>query len=284
MSTNSAPEEHIFEEVEVEVSDDELEQELLQEYMNTSSLNDTNILITNDSLKNDMPLLKSEDYSSDLTAFQDSVITTGSGASIILLLILVLIFIIQFVRKAHAFFSTQSRLNMVDNPLDEAIETPAENINPLTAVDPKSYPKYDTPFDDRDIYRDKQASHSSPSVLKSLLMKRAVKCIDKMGPIQRDGTGIRKNWNTDLLPRDVWNDYQSAQRNIQKEIEDIQKENARYQFKWDKYGTEIFAQAREVFGISIQQKKIAIQRRMQQRQQMQRKNSNQAPDPKHFAV
>ena len=57
-----------------------------------------------------------------------------------------------------------------------------------------------------------QLNRFDPTELQ-LLLKRAVLCVKKAHVIQRDGVGIR-----DLLPRDVGDDIQVAQRNIQAEM------------------------------------------------------------------
>merc|ERR1719208_366390 len=71
----------------------------------------------------------------------------------------------------------------------------------------------------------------------------------------------------DLLPRDVWDDFQSAQSNIQNEIECVMRENAKFQFNWGPpHKLNIFSKARE-----LHEKKMMVQNKVfQQRQQMQR--------------
>ena len=148
-----------------------------------------------------------------------------------------------------------------------------------------------TEFEDRKYFLQKQAEGSPPSVLKDILLKRAIKCIEKARVLQRDGVGIRKNWNMDLLPRDVWDDFNSAQRNIQAEVECVMQENQRYQFNWgQQHKNNIFSKAKEEHErkMIIQNKVFhqKMQQKMQQQQQrqhlQQQQNQTNAPNPKSF--
>ena len=140
---------------------------------------------------------------------------------------------------------------------------------------------YSTEFQHRSLYMAKLKEGAPPSVLKDILLKRAVQCVERARAMQRDGVGIRKNWNQDLLPRDVWLDFNEAQRNVQAEVECVVQENARLQINWGhphKYN--IFSKAKE-----IHEQKMAIQNKVfRQKMQLkqQQKSKNQAPNAKTF--
>jgi len=156
------------------------------------------------------------DGAAQLTTFQDSVITTGSDVSVLLMVILAILFIVQMIRKTYKHFSLQSLLQKVHNPLDDCKPMRAENLTPLNPeYNHKSYAVYNTEFQHRSVYMAKQKEGAPPSVLKDILLKRAVQCVERARAMQRDGVGIRKNWNMDLLPRDVWDDFNAAQKNVQ---------------------------------------------------------------------
>ena len=122
------------------------------------------------------------------------------------------------------------------------------------------------------------------SVLQELLLKRAIKCIEKARAIQRDGQGIRKNWNMDLLPREVWHDYQAAQRNLNLEIENVVQESKASQFQWGpKHRDNIFSQAREFHDKKVSvQNKVFQQKMMRQKQAHQKAHGPKPPDAKSF--
>eukprot|EP01084_Bolivina_argentea_P319701 554538_1 len=63
-----------------------------------------------------------DDYSggAQITTFQDNIITTGSDVSVLLMIILFILFIIQAIRKAFNYFTLQSALKQVSNPLTNA--------------------------------------------------------------------------------------------------------------------------------------------------------------------
>ena len=112
--------------------------------------------------------------------------------------------------------------------------------------------------------------------------------------MQRDGVGIRKNWNMDLLPRDVWDDFNAAQRNIQAEVECVVQENQRLQFNWGlPHRMNIFSKAKEeherkmmiqnkVFHQKMQLRQQQYQQQQQQQQYQQNKNNKSAPSAKTF--
>ena len=135
------------------------------------------------------------------------------------------------------------------------------------------------------MYLQKQSEGASPSILKELLLKRAVKCIERARAMQRDGVGIRKNWNMDLLPRDVWEDFNSAQRNIQAEVECVVQENQRLQFNWGpNHRMNIFSKAKELHEqkMIIQNKVFHQKMQLKQRQMQQQQTQQNAPNPKTF--
>jgi len=134
---------------------------------------------------------------------------------------------------------------------------------------------YNTEFEEKKLYLLKKGEGAPLSVLKELLLKRAIKCIEKARTIQRDGQGIRKNWNQDLLPREVWHDFQAAQRNLNMEIENVVKENKACRFNWGpKHNDNIFSQARE-----YHDKKLAVQTKVFQQKLMRKKQINGTKAP-----
>ena len=83
--------------------------------------------------------------SNQLTTFQDNIITTGSEVSKLLMVILLILFIIQFIRKTYDYFTLQSKIKKVANPLDNAKPIAAENLTPINpGYDHKSYAVYNT--------------------------------------------------------------------------------------------------------------------------------------------
>lgn len=207
-----------------------------------------------------------------LTTFQDNIITTGSDVSILLMVLLLILFIVQMIRKTYQHFTHQSLLRTVENPLDSARPMSAENLNPMNPNYSHSvYAVYNTEFEERKLYLLKKGEGAPRQVLQELLLKRAIKCIEKARAIQRDGQGIRKNWNMDLLPREVWHDYQAAQRNLNLEIENVVQESKASQFQWGpKHRDNIFSQARE-----FHDKKVAVQNKVFQQKMMRQKQANQ---------
>jgi len=220
-----------------------------------------------------------------LTTFQDNIITTGSDVSILLMVLLLVLFIVQMIRKTYQHFTLQSQLGRVENPIDTARPMAVETMNPMNpSYTRTAYAVYNTEFEERKLYLLKKGEGAPISVLKELLIKRAIKCIEKARAMQRDGQGIRKTWNMDLLPREVWLDYQAAQRNLNVEIENVVQESKGLQLNWGpKHKDNIFSQAREFYDKKMAvQTKVYHEKMLKQRQQQNRNNGQQAPGAKTF--
>ena len=103
-----------------------------------------------------------------------------------------------------------------------------------------------------------------------------MECVQKMFLIQRDGRDVRKLQMTGFLPQNVWNDFISAQKNIDAEYKLIQFENTKYNFNWGpKHQKNIFSKAAEMFRL-IQMKteqSRTQQQRIQNTQSKPNKNS-----------
>mmetsp|Transcript_32641 Transcript_32641/g.52939 ORF Transcript_32641/g.52939 Transcript_32641/m.52939 type:complete len:422 (-) Transcript_32641:1113-2378(-) len=245
----------------------------------TVPLNDTSNILNGTASGHAIPDANSYDGGAQLTQFQDSVITTGSDVSILLMVILAILFIIQLIRKSHQHFRLQSMIKNVENPLDSARPMAAENLTPINPrYDHNAVAVYNTEFEDKKVFLQRQNDGAPPSVLKDILLKRAAKCVEKADVLRRDGMGIRKNWLMDLLPRDVWDDFNAAQRNLQQEINSVAQENQRYQFNWGQpHGTNVFSKARDEHQRKMFIQNKVMQQKIQQQRQMQQQHAQQQP-------
>jgi len=265
------------EELEAELKR-EIEAELAAKAAQEAALNATNAM--NSSIENASTIIGDSGSQfvggAQLTTFQDNIITTGSDVSILLMVLLLILFIVQMIRKTYQHFTLQSQLQQVANPIDKGTAMAAENLNPMNPeYSHTAFAVYNTEFEEKKLYLLKKGEGAPLSVLKELLLKRAIKCIEKARTIQRDGQGIRKNWNQDLLPREVWHDFQAAQRNLNTEIESVVKENKECRFNWGpKHNDNIFSQARE-----FHDKKLAVQTRVFQQKMMRKKQINGTKAP-----
>jgi len=165
-------------------------------------------------------------------------------------------------------------LQQVSNPLDDCKPMRAENVTPINPeYNHKVYAVYNTEFQHRSLYIAKQKEGAPPSVLKDILLKRAIQCVERARSMQRDGVGIRKNWNMDLLPRDVWDDFNAAQKNVQEEVQCVVEENARLQFQWGPgHRNNVFSAAKEKY-----EQKLALQNKVFHARRQQAREQKQAP-------
>ena len=133
-------------EIEKEALDALKNQTLNNNTLNNDTLNGNNNNNNNNNytnINNDNNI--NYETGSQLTTFQDNIITTGSEVSKLLMFILLILFIIQFIRKTYDYFTLQSKIKKVANPLDSAKPIAAENLTPINpGYDHKSYAVYNT--------------------------------------------------------------------------------------------------------------------------------------------
>lgn len=80
------------------------------------------------------------DPNAQLTTFQENIITTGSGASVVLLVILCIMFIVQLFRKLYEYYRDSRIESEIETPLDSAIAQRAEDHT----MEATAYVVYDT--------------------------------------------------------------------------------------------------------------------------------------------
>mmetsp|Transcript_5579 Transcript_5579/g.4870 ORF Transcript_5579/g.4870 Transcript_5579/m.4870 type:complete len:214 (+) Transcript_5579:89-730(+) len=197
-----------------------------------------------------------------VASFQENVITTGSNVSVILMIMLFGLFIVQSARKIFDHYTSQRKLNDVQDIWESTIA-------PLIT--------YDIDPTKRSNYEDKQRNGASLTELKLYLLQRAVECVEKMILIQRDGRDIRKSQRTGLCPQSVWQDFVSAPQNIDQESKLIQNENQNNGFEWGKHKSDIFSKAAEL--VRTRNLRNQQQARTQQTRTQTVSRSNQRSKP-----
>ena len=106
--------------------------------------------------------------------------------------------------------------------------------------------QYFKAFDARDNYETREREGADLRELQQILEKRAVNVILRGTKIQQDSQGNKKSWALDMMPREQWDDFCSAQLNVTKELESIIKENQEKQFYWGpKYKNNVLLYAKE---------------------------------------
>lgn len=166
-----------------------------------------------------------------LAAFQDKIITTGSEASILLMVLLAILFTVQVIRKMYHYFTLQSQLENVETPVDSTSDAHT----------------YKTTWEEKELYLLKKKEGADTAVLKDLLVKRAIKCIKAFRVLEKDDKAICNAWDEDVLPQDIWDDYQDAQEDVDTEILAVVKEGKECKLEWDdKHGTDVIGRALEI--------------------------------------
>jgi len=157
-----------------------------------------------------------------LSAFQQTIITTGSGVGYSLLVVLSILFVIKCMEHIYNFFQRKSKLAKVRKALHM---TQATSIEDYTSNDPDrlKYVKYDSEFTVgkemdakiREGFRDRNA-------LRSMLQERALEVVKRRFLLMREEQSVHRGYQMDLVPLEVWNDFLSAKEHLGQELMKLQ--------------------------------------------------------------
>lgn len=157
-----------------------------------------------------------------LSAFQQTIITTGSGVGYSLLVVLSILFVIKCMEHIYNFFQRRTKLAKVRKALDMTKHT---SIEDYTSNDPDrlKYVKYDSEFSVgqemdariREGFRDRNA-------LRLMLQERALEVVKRRFLLMREEQSVHRGYQMDLVPLEVWNDFLSAKEHLGQELMKLQ--------------------------------------------------------------
>jgi len=161
---------------------------------------------------------------SQLTDFQEQIITTGSGVGKAMLIMLVLGFIVKSIEHCFLYAKRKKALAKVKRAISS---TKSRSVDEYDEMDPNfdrlEYIQYNAEFKAASEMDEKiRQGTVEKRVLTQLLYQRAYEVIHRRAVLMTNEMSVTRAYKMDMLPLEVWNDFQAAKESLQKEVRMIQ--------------------------------------------------------------
>jgi len=161
---------------------------------------------------------------SQLTDFQEQIITTGSGVGKAMLIMLVLGFIVKSIEHCFKYAKRKAALSKVKAAISS---TKSRSVDEYNEQDPNfnrlEYIQYNAEFKAGSEMDEKiRQGTVDRRVLIQLLHQRAYELMHRRGVLMRNEMSVTRAYKMDMLPLEVWDDFQAAKESLQKEIKMVQ--------------------------------------------------------------
>jgi len=221
---------------------------------------------------------------SQLTDFQEQIITTGSGVGKAMLIMLILGFIVKSIEHCLMYMKRKAALAKVKTAISS---TKSISVDEYNEQDPNSnrleYIQYNAEFKAGSEMDEKiRQGTVDRRVLLQLLNQRAYELLHRRGVLMRNEVSVTRAYKMDMLPLEVWDDFQSAKESLQKEIKMVQylSHNLGVNFKqlMDRTSLRVRNKEESMLKTNLQKKKQAFQnkrvpKRVQQLQRAKRQSA-----------
>jgi len=161
---------------------------------------------------------------SQLTDFQEQIITTGSGVGKAMLLLLVIAFIVKSIEHCFRYAKRKAALAKVKAAISS---TKSRSVDEYNEADPNfnrlEYIKYNSEFKAAAEMDEKiRQGMMEKRVLVRLLGQRAYELMHRRAVLMTNEMSVTRAYKMDMLPLEVWSDFQAAKEALQKEIKTVQ--------------------------------------------------------------
>jgi len=161
---------------------------------------------------------------SQLTDFQEQIITTGSGVGKAMLIMLILGFIVKSIEHCFKYAKRKAALSKVKAAISS---TKSRSVDEYNEKDPNfnrlEYIQYNAEFKAGSEMDEKiRQGTVDRRVLIQLLHQRAYELMHRRGVLMRNEMSVTRAYKMDMLPLEVWDDFQAAKESLQKEIKMVQ--------------------------------------------------------------
>jgi len=161
---------------------------------------------------------------SQLTDFQEQIITTGSGVGKAMLIMLVLGFIVKSIEHCFTYAKRKAALRKVKTAISS---TKSRSIDEYNQQDPNfdrlEYIHYNAEFKAGSEMDEKiRQGTCDRRVLTQLLHQRAFELIHRRAVLMTNEMSVTRAYKMDMLPLEVWNDFQAAKESLHKEVKMVQ--------------------------------------------------------------
>jgi len=161
---------------------------------------------------------------SQLTDFQEQIITTGSGVGKAMLIMLVLGFIVKSIEHCFTYVKRKAALRKVKTAISS---TKSRSVDEYNQQDPNfdrlEYIHYNAEFKAGSEMDEKIRQGSvDRRVLIQLLHQRAFELMHRRAVLMSNEMSVTRAYKMDMLPLEVWNDFQAAKESLHKEVKMVQ--------------------------------------------------------------
>lgn len=161
---------------------------------------------------------------SQLTDFQEQIITTGSGVGKAMLILLILGFIVKSIEHCVTYMKRKAALSKVRAAISSTKSRSVDEYNEMNPnFDRLEYIQYNAEFKAGSEMDEKiRQGTVDKRVLVQLLHQRAFELMHRRGVLMTNEMSLTRAYKMDMLPLEVWNDFQAAKESLQKEIKMVQ--------------------------------------------------------------
>jgi len=161
---------------------------------------------------------------SQLTDFQEQIITTGSGVGKAMLIMLVLGFIVKSIEHCVKYCKRKAALRKVKAAISSTKSRSVDEYNELNPnFDRLEYIEYNAEFKAGSEMDEKiRQGTFDRRVLIQLLHQRAYELMHRRAVLMTNEVSVTRAYKMDMLPLEVWNDFQAAKESLQKEVKMVQ--------------------------------------------------------------
>jgi len=161
---------------------------------------------------------------SQLTDFQEQIITTGSGVGKAMLIMLILGFIVKSIEHCISYVKRKRALAKVKAAISTTKSRSVDEYNDMNPnFDRLEYVQYNAEFRAGSEMDEKiRQGTMDKRVLVQLLQQRAIELLHRRAVLMTNEMSLTRAYKMDMLPLEVWNDFQAAKESLQKEIKTVQ--------------------------------------------------------------
>jgi len=157
---------------------------------------------------------------SQLTEFQENIITTGSGVGKALLVMLVLSFIIKSMEITWNWMKRKAALSQVKRAISKTHGRSVDEYDPSNPNFKRmEYVEYNAEFKTAELMDEKiRQGNVGKRYLLDMLQQRMYECLHRRIMLEKNDHSVTKAYQMNMLPLQIWNDFVAAKESLQAEM------------------------------------------------------------------
>jgi len=159
-----------------------------------------------------------------LTDFQEQIITTGSGVGKAMLVLLIIAFVMKFITICYNYLKRKAALGRIKSAISTTKSRSVDEYDPNNPnFDRMEYIQYNAEFRTAVLMDEKiEEGKTDKRALTQLLHQRALEVLHRRAMLMRNEQYVAKSYEMNILPLEVWNDFQDAKESLQEEFRKLQ--------------------------------------------------------------